>query len=61
MYAVTGTLAPSYASGAHAWKGTIAAFRKNATTTSTTAACAIVFGDPSAWLNAVSASVPVPP
>src|SRR6187402_2943579 len=38
MYAVTGTLAPSYASGAHAWNGTIAALRKNASNTSTTAA-----------------------
>src|SRR6187549_16826 len=41
MYAVTGTLAPSYASGAHAWNGTTAALRKNATMTSATPACAM--------------------
>jgi hypothetical protein len=48
MKAVTGTLAPSYASGAQAWKGTIAPFRKNARITSTTAARAIGSAEPSA-------------
>src|SRR6185436_1198608 len=61
MNAVAGTLAPSYASGAHAWNGTIAALRKNAASTSIAPATAIASGDPSAATNAAVDSEPPAP
>ena len=61
MYAVTGTLAASYASGAHVWKGTTAAFRKNATSTRITATLASVSRACAACTNASRASEPVDP
>src|SRR5512139_1634908 len=61
MNAVTGTLAPSYASGAQPWNGTMAAFRNSEATTSTTPATASVSADPSAEANAAVVIEPLQP
>src|SRR5512144_2737187 len=61
MNAVTGTLAPSYASGAQPWNGTIAALTNNAARIMTTPAAASGSEAPRAIANTSVESEPLQP